>query len=73
MIFLSDQDYSWKPSAISACKQAHNLLTEERRFAKKKKKSILTNAGLKRSDWSEFNHIFILLSKKQVICIFFQL
>lgn len=34
MIFLNDQDYSWKPNAISACKQAHNLLTEERQFAK---------------------------------------
>lgn len=34
MIFLNDQDYSWKPNAISVCKQAHNLLTEEKRFAK---------------------------------------
>lgn len=69
MIFLNNQDYCWKSSAISACKQAHHLLTEERRFAKKK--SNLTNAGLKRSDWSEFKHIFILLSKKQLIYIFF--
>lgn len=35
------------------------------------KKSNVTNAGLKRSDWSKFKHVLILLSKKQGIYIFF--